>query len=147
MFTDARDIAAGSTLQADLCIIGAGIAGISIAREFIGRSESVVLLEGGGIVPAVKSNRCRERMRLGNFFDRFQIAAAVRHGEELPRPVRTQGFDRFSLRQRIERFHEFRIARSLHGGAVQLLLDRSQILGDARDAEMKIVHIVAGHFC
>ena len=49
MFTDARSIAADSTLQADICIIGAGIAGISIAREFIGRSESVVLLEGGGL--------------------------------------------------------------------------------------------------
>ena len=49
MFTDARYIAAGSTLQADICIVGAGIAGISIAREFIGRSESVVLLEGGGL--------------------------------------------------------------------------------------------------
>jgi choline dehydrogenase-like flavoprotein len=49
VFTDARSIAADSTLQADICIIGAGIAGISIAREFIGRSESVVLLEGGGL--------------------------------------------------------------------------------------------------
>ncbi|HKV16175.1 MAG TPA: GMC family oxidoreductase [Reyranella sp.] len=49
MFTDARSIAAGSTLQTDICIVGAGVAGISIAREFIGRSESVVLLEGGGL--------------------------------------------------------------------------------------------------
>jgi choline dehydrogenase-like flavoprotein len=49
VFTDARSIAADSTLQADICIVGAGIAGISIAREFIGRSESVVLLEGGGL--------------------------------------------------------------------------------------------------
>ena len=49
MFTDARSIAAGSTLQADICIVGAGVAGISIAKEFIGRSESVVLLEGGGL--------------------------------------------------------------------------------------------------
>ena len=49
MLTDARSIAADSTLQADICIVGAGIAGISIAREFIGRSESVVLLEGGGL--------------------------------------------------------------------------------------------------
>ncbi len=49
MFTDARQIAADSTLQADICIVGAGIAGISIAREFIGGSESVVLLEGGGL--------------------------------------------------------------------------------------------------
>src|SRR5215472_1705069 len=49
VLTDARSIAADSTLQADICIVGAGIAGISIAREFIGRSESVVLLEGGGL--------------------------------------------------------------------------------------------------
>ena len=49
MFTDARSIAAGATLQADICIVGAGIAGISIAWEFIGRSERVVLLEGGGL--------------------------------------------------------------------------------------------------
>jgi choline dehydrogenase-like flavoprotein len=49
VFTDARSIAAGSTLQADICIVGAGIAGITIAREFIGRSERVVLLAGGGL--------------------------------------------------------------------------------------------------
>lgn len=49
MFTDARSLPAGSTLQADICIVGAGVAGISIAREFIGRSEKVVLLEGGGL--------------------------------------------------------------------------------------------------
>jgi hypothetical protein len=33
----------------------------------------------------------------------------------------------------------------LHGGAVQLLLDGPQILGDARDSEMKVVHVVYGH--
>src|SRR5215472_1179053 len=49
MFTDARSIAAGATLQADIRIVGAGVAGITLAREFVGRSESVVLLEGGGL--------------------------------------------------------------------------------------------------
>ena len=49
MFTDARHIPAGSTLRADICIVGAGIAGISIAREFVGRREHVVLLEGGSL--------------------------------------------------------------------------------------------------
>jgi choline dehydrogenase-like flavoprotein len=49
VFTDARRIPAGSTLQADICIVGAGIAGISIAREFVGRREHVVLLEGGSL--------------------------------------------------------------------------------------------------
>src|SRR5262245_37141212 len=49
VFTDARCITTGSTLRADVCIVGAGIAGISIASEFIGRSQNVVLLEGGGL--------------------------------------------------------------------------------------------------
>jgi choline dehydrogenase-like flavoprotein len=49
VFTDARHLAPHSALQADICIIGAGVAGISIAREFIGRPERVVILEGGGL--------------------------------------------------------------------------------------------------
>ena len=49
MFTDARHIAAHSTLEADICVVGAGVAGISIAKEFAGRSESVLVLEGGGL--------------------------------------------------------------------------------------------------
>ena len=34
--------------EADLCIIGAGAAGITIAREFLNTRFSVILLEGGG---------------------------------------------------------------------------------------------------
>ena len=49
MFTDARHIAENSTLQADICIVGAGVAGISVAKEFVGRSKSVVIVEGGGL--------------------------------------------------------------------------------------------------
>lgn len=49
MFTDARDLPADATVDADLCIVGAGSPGISIAREFIGRGPSVILLEGGGL--------------------------------------------------------------------------------------------------
>jgi choline dehydrogenase-like flavoprotein len=35
-------------LEADLCIIGGGAAGITIAREFIGTKHQVILLESGG---------------------------------------------------------------------------------------------------
>src|SRR5215212_6042720 len=48
MHTDARTLEAGRLLEADLCIVGAGAAGISIAREWIGSSKKVLLLEGGG---------------------------------------------------------------------------------------------------
>ena len=48
MIEDARKIPAGTTLDADLCIIGGGPAGISIAREFAGTGKKVILLVGGG---------------------------------------------------------------------------------------------------
>ena len=49
MFFDARKLEQGHRIQADICIVGAGAAGISIAREFIGSSTRVALLESGGL--------------------------------------------------------------------------------------------------
>ncbi|MDE3213612.1 MAG: GMC family oxidoreductase, partial [Bacteroidota bacterium] len=48
MHIDARDLPANSLIEGDLCIIGAGAAGISIAMEWIGSPRKVILLEGGG---------------------------------------------------------------------------------------------------
>lgn len=48
MFADARSVPSESTVDTDLCIIGAGAAGITLAREFIGSSVRVALLESGG---------------------------------------------------------------------------------------------------
>lgn len=47
MFHNATDCSENSTIDADICIVGAGLAGLSIAREFLGRGERVVVLEGG----------------------------------------------------------------------------------------------------
>ena len=49
MFADARSVPAESTVETDLCIVGGGAAGITLAREFIGRSVRVALLESGGL--------------------------------------------------------------------------------------------------
>lgn len=48
MFADARSVPSESTVETDLCIIGAGAAGITLAREFIGSSVRVGVLESGG---------------------------------------------------------------------------------------------------
>lgn len=48
MLLDGRKIADGTQLQADLCIVGAGPAGITVAREFRDQLVSVVVLEAGG---------------------------------------------------------------------------------------------------
>ncbi len=48
MHTDARTLEDRSIIEADLCIVGAGAAGISMAMEFLGTPHRVVLLEAGG---------------------------------------------------------------------------------------------------
>ena len=47
MLIDSRTVATDAVVEADICIIGAGPAGITLAREFIGSSLRVVLLESG----------------------------------------------------------------------------------------------------
>lgn len=49
MHIDARSLPNGSLLEGDLCIVGAGAAGIAMALEWIGSKHTVLLLEGGGL--------------------------------------------------------------------------------------------------
>ena len=49
MITDARTLPEGTTITVDLCIIGGGPAGISVAYPFLDGSTSVAILESGGI--------------------------------------------------------------------------------------------------
>ncbi|GGF54387.1 GMC family oxidoreductase [Azorhizobium oxalatiphilum] len=49
LMEDMRRLAAGTTLEADLAIVGTGPAGLSIARAFFGTDVRVVLLESGGV--------------------------------------------------------------------------------------------------
>ncbi|HEY5984611.1 MAG TPA: FAD-dependent oxidoreductase, partial [Anaerolineales bacterium] len=49
MLIDARSLPAGEQLETDVCVVGAGAAGISIAKELAGASRRVMLVEGGGL--------------------------------------------------------------------------------------------------
>ena len=48
MHIDARTLQDGTLIEGDVCIIGAGAAGISMALEWMNSGHNVVLLEGGG---------------------------------------------------------------------------------------------------
>ncbi len=50
MISDLKSFESGGTAQFDLCIVGAGPAGISIAREFSGSGVKLCLVESGGLV-------------------------------------------------------------------------------------------------
>jgi choline dehydrogenase-like flavoprotein len=69
MIVDGCEVPAGCRLEADVAIIGAGPAGITLAHELMGAGLSVLLLEGGGRAP--------EPAALDTF--RGTVADAVRH--------------------------------------------------------------------
>jgi choline dehydrogenase-like flavoprotein len=48
-FIDLDQLEDGSSIEADLCIVGSGPAGASIAKEFAGSKVQVLILEGGGL--------------------------------------------------------------------------------------------------
>jgi len=82
---DAADLDEGTTLDADLCIIGAGAAGITIARELAGTNLDVVVLESGGT-------------------EADEVTTSLYEGEYLAEPImdafqiRTIGMDEIRLR-------------------------------------------------
>jgi choline dehydrogenase-like flavoprotein len=49
MFIDARSLPSGTVIECEVCIAGAGAAGITIARELIGAGFRVALLESGSL--------------------------------------------------------------------------------------------------
>ena len=48
MIDDATSIATGTVLQADVCIVGGGAAGVTVALELLASGKSVLVLESGG---------------------------------------------------------------------------------------------------
>ncbi|MFO1190148.1 MAG: GMC family oxidoreductase [Alphaproteobacteria bacterium] len=49
MISDGRAVPEGSRIECDLCIIGGGAAGITLAREFLSSGAKVLILESGGL--------------------------------------------------------------------------------------------------
>ena len=59
VFLDARRLDQ-TGLETDVCIVGAGAAGITIARELANAPLSVLLLESGGTSSTQRRNRWRK---------------------------------------------------------------------------------------
>lgn len=57
MITNVNELGEIESLTGDLCVVGSGAAGITIAREFINTPHRVIVLEGGG---ASIEARCQE---------------------------------------------------------------------------------------
>lgn len=79
MHTDARTLEDGSLIEGDLCIVGAGAAGISLAMEWLGRKEKVILLESGGFTYEPQMQALNRGESLGDPYQVPLEAARLRY--------------------------------------------------------------------
>jgi choline dehydrogenase-like flavoprotein len=65
MILDGYEVADGTTFECDLLLVGGGLAGLALAREFVGRPVRVIVLESGGEQPEPDSQSlCEGEARL-----------------------------------------------------------------------------------
>ena len=69
MFIDGRTLDPQTDITADVCIIGAGAAGITIARELAGQPFKVCLLESGGVDYEPETHELTELVTVGRVYD------------------------------------------------------------------------------
>jgi|SRR5882724_11083240 len=99
MFVDARTLPHETEVRADLCIIGAGAAGITIAREFIGSPLEVCVLESGGLALDGETQRLAGGRNVG--FPYFVLettrlrvfGGSTEHWAGLSRPLEESDFE------------------------------------------------------
>ena len=71
MFIDTRSVPTGTVIETEICIVGAGAAGITLAREFINASFRVILLESGGAEPEQATQDLYAGSDIGRPYDIF----------------------------------------------------------------------------
>jgi choline dehydrogenase-like flavoprotein len=72
MLIDARSVQTGTVVEAEVCIVGGGVAGITLAREFIDCGFRVILLESGGEKPEQATQDLYAGSDIGQPYDIFR---------------------------------------------------------------------------
>ncbi|MCZ6726965.1 MAG: GMC family oxidoreductase [Acidobacteria bacterium] len=70
MFTDARELETGTTLEVDLCVVGAGAAGLAVTLELLDSSCSIAVVESGGRGPSDRTQQLAAGRARGRLFGR-----------------------------------------------------------------------------
>ncbi|WP_174300658.1 FAD-dependent oxidoreductase [Caulobacter sp. S45] len=65
MISDLRTLGDGQALEADICIVGAGAAGISIAQALVGTHLDLLLLESGGLADEAQTQALYQGESIG----------------------------------------------------------------------------------
>ena len=90
MILDFDKLEPGTLLEADICVIGAGVAGLTLAREFQGSGMKILLIESGGRKDEIDTQRLYESDVIGMPHDgihngRFRVfgGSSTRWGAQL----------------------------------------------------------------
>jgi choline dehydrogenase-like flavoprotein len=76
LIIDARELPENKNIETDVCIIGAGVAGLTLAREFIGQRFRVCVLESGGRKPDQQTQVLYRGENIGNPYYPLETASA-----------------------------------------------------------------------
>jgi len=68
MITDANRSENRSEFEAEVCVIGAGVAGIALAHEFVGQKTEVIVVESGGSHPQANTQLLAEGDNAGRSY-------------------------------------------------------------------------------
>jgi len=100
MIIDARTLPGRKEIQTDICIVGAGTAGITLAQEFIGAKFSVCLLESGGPRAEPETQSLAWGENVGHPYFSLDTAYARFFGGSTNRWMIDAGNQRFGARMR-----------------------------------------------
>jgi len=76
LIIDARSVPENTTIETDICIVGAGTAGLTLTRELIGKNFRVCLLESGGLKPDRKTQTLYQGENIGHPYYSLHSARA-----------------------------------------------------------------------
>lgn len=74
MYANLRDYENGAVLDTDICIMGAGAAGITMAREFARANREALLIESGDFEPEEETLALNEGKVVGEYYPPLQTA-------------------------------------------------------------------------
>jgi choline dehydrogenase-like flavoprotein len=100
MIIDGRSVSNNALIDTDVCIVGAGVAGVTLAREFRGTGLRVCVLESGGVKPDTSTQSLCDGENVGHPYFPLNTARSRNFGGSSYRWLAELGDGRLGARLR-----------------------------------------------
>ena len=100
MIIDARSLPDKEKIESDVCIVGSGLAGITLANEFVGQNFRVCILESGGLKADPQTQSLASGENVGHPYFKLDTACARFLGGSVNRWLLPLGDFRLGARMR-----------------------------------------------